>query len=312
MAGRGRTDSSPQHDGDSVASATRALVDATSTLSRLLGKQVSIVSEEVGEAIASGLRDAARGLADASESVDNAAGARSPRGSQRRRDRVDRTRADLLAAAGRVFAAQGYEGASVGDVAADAGYTKGAVYAHFGSKSELFLALAREQVLCADPVAHAAAGASDRADADADGGSAAEAAADADSAPGLASAVAQQLGQSVADPSLLLALEVLAYAVRHPEARPELGQLFTEAIGVLAGQVRDDRVARAGSGAPGPSGGPSGRSAATPPEPDQGDVDAAVGLLAVSNVTAMLAAISIAPPLSIDAGSRIVARLLDR
>jgi len=246
-------------------------------------------------AIASGLRDAARGLAYASARVDGATGARGPRGNQRRRDRVDRTRADLLAAAGRVFAAQGYEGASVGDVAADAGYTKGAVYAHFGSKSELFLALAREQVLCADPVSHAAALADDGA-----------------APPDLARAVSQQLGQSVADPSLLLALEVLAYAVRHPEARPELGQLFTEAIGVLAGQVRDDRVARAGSSAPGPSGGPSGRSAATPPEPDQGDVDAAVGLLAVSNVTAMLAAISIAPPLSIDAGSRIVARLLDR
>ena len=302
MAGRGRTDGSPQHDGDSVASATRALVDATSTLSRLLGKQVSIVSEEVGEAIASGLRDAARGLADASESVDNAAGARSPRGSQRRRDRVDRTRADLLAAAGRVFAAQGYEGASVGDVAADAGYTKGAVYAHFGSKSELFLALAREQVLCADPIGHASA-------ADADLRAHDRSAADAAAPPDLASAVSQQLGRSVADPSLLLALEVLAYAVRHPEARPELGQLFTEAIGVLAGQVRDDRVARSGSGATGSA---AGRAAATAPEPNQGDVDAAVGLLAVANITAMLAAISVAPPLSIEAGSRIVATLLDR
>ena len=292
MAGRGRTSDSPQHDGDSVASATRALVDATSTLSRLLGKQVSLVSEEVGEAIASGLRDAARGLADASESVDKASNGHGPKGAQRRRDRVDRTRADLLAAAGRVFAAQGYEGASVGDVAADAGYTKGAVYAHFGSKSELFLALARELVLCADPVSHAQPLPADGA------------------APGdLAGAVSQQLSASVSDPSLLLALEVLAYAVRHPESRPELAQLFTEAIDVLAGQVRDDRLTRAAAD---PTGQPSGSAARGAPEPDQGDVDAAVGLLAVANIAAMLSAISVAPPRSIDAGSRIVAKLLDR
>lgn len=40
----------------------------------------------------------------------------------------------LLDAAARVFARQGAEGAGLDDVAADAGFTKGAVYSNFGSK----------------------------------------------------------------------------------------------------------------------------------------------------------------------------------
>ncbi len=52
-----------------------------------------------------------------------------------------RTREALISAARRVFAAEGYSGASLDKIAAEAGYTKGAVYAHFASKEELFLSL---------------------------------------------------------------------------------------------------------------------------------------------------------------------------
>lgn len=52
-----------------------------------------------------------------------------------------RTREALLAAAQRVFAAEGYSRASLDQIAAEAGYTKGAVYAHFSSKEDLFLEL---------------------------------------------------------------------------------------------------------------------------------------------------------------------------
>jgi AcrR family transcriptional regulator len=51
------------------------------------------------------------------------------------------TRADLLAAAGRVFARRGYEGASIAEVADEAGYSHGAVYSNFEGKQDLFLAL---------------------------------------------------------------------------------------------------------------------------------------------------------------------------
>jgi AcrR family transcriptional regulator len=56
-----------------------------------------------------------------------------------REERRRRTRSELIDAAGRVFARRGLERASVDEVAADAGFTKGAVYANFASKEELFL-----------------------------------------------------------------------------------------------------------------------------------------------------------------------------
>jgi AcrR family transcriptional regulator len=55
-----------------------------------------------------------------------------------RREQHARTRRELLEAAGRVFAARGLD-ASIDEIAAEAGYTKGAFYASFGSKEELFL-----------------------------------------------------------------------------------------------------------------------------------------------------------------------------
>jgi AcrR family transcriptional regulator len=56
-----------------------------------------------------------------------------------RKERQERTRSCLLESAARVFARRGLAQASVDQIAADAGFTKGAVYANFGSKEELFL-----------------------------------------------------------------------------------------------------------------------------------------------------------------------------
>jgi AcrR family transcriptional regulator len=262
---------------DTVGAATRAIADATATLSKLLGKQMADVSTEVSEAIAASLRDAAQGLADASASVERRSGGW--RAAERRRERVDRTRADLMAAAGRVFAAQGYEGASVGDIAAEAGYTKGALYAHFGSKSDLFIALARER-LDGDRPARPRAPNGDLAD---------------DLSTGLEAAGG--------DPALLLALEILAYAVRHPESRDELGPLFDAALQRLAERVRDDRVTRGRDpGAPGDA----------PATVTRDDLDTALGLLAVSNVAGMLAEIAVTPRTMSSAGARLIGRLLSR
>lgn len=55
--------------------------------------------------------------------------------------RKDETRARLLAAAADLFAEQGVDAVSVDAVAEAAGRTSGAVYAHFGSKQGLLLAL---------------------------------------------------------------------------------------------------------------------------------------------------------------------------
>src|SRR5471030_2010213 len=53
----------------------------------------------------------------------------------------DQTRERLLDAAQTVFMKKGFVAASVEDIAAAAGYTRGAFYSNFGSKSALFLEL---------------------------------------------------------------------------------------------------------------------------------------------------------------------------
>ncbi|MFF7396654.1 TetR/AcrR family transcriptional regulator [Achromobacter sp. NPDC008082] len=55
----------------------------------------------------------------------------------------DQTRQRLLDAAQSVFLSKGFVAASVEDIAELAGYTRGAFYSNFGSKSELFLQLLR-------------------------------------------------------------------------------------------------------------------------------------------------------------------------
>jgi AcrR family transcriptional regulator len=56
-----------------------------------------------------------------------------------------RTRELLLEAAARTFAAKGFAGASVDEIAQAAGYTVGALYSNFGSKERLFVELMRSR-----------------------------------------------------------------------------------------------------------------------------------------------------------------------
>lgn len=58
----------------------------------------------------------------------------------------DEVRRALLDAAARVFARRGIDAASLDDVAAAAGFTKGAVYSNFGSKEGLVAALVDDRV----------------------------------------------------------------------------------------------------------------------------------------------------------------------
>jgi len=59
--------------------------------------------------------------------------------------KTDATKRKLLKAARRIFARDGFEGASINDIAAEAGHTRGAFYAHFKAKEDLFFALLEEQ-----------------------------------------------------------------------------------------------------------------------------------------------------------------------
>lgn len=58
-----------------------------------------------------------------------------------RREKQERTRTALLQAAAKLFCRHGLDGTSIADVAEEAGYTKGAFYANFRSKEELFLVM---------------------------------------------------------------------------------------------------------------------------------------------------------------------------
>lgn len=62
------------------------------------------------------------------------------------RPRRTEVRARILDAAMEVFAAEGFDGASINMIASTAGYTKGAVYSNFDSKDNLFLALIDREV----------------------------------------------------------------------------------------------------------------------------------------------------------------------
>jgi AcrR family transcriptional regulator len=77
-----------------------------------------------------------------------------PRGSRRkgagkgpstRAERQATTRAALLRSASRLICRRGMHGASIDAIAADAGYTKGAFYANFASKQDLFLTMLEDK-----------------------------------------------------------------------------------------------------------------------------------------------------------------------
>ena len=58
-----------------------------------------------------------------------------------RERRLEHTRSLLLDAAEDVFAEKGFAPATLDDIAQAAGYTKGAIYKHFATKEDLFLAV---------------------------------------------------------------------------------------------------------------------------------------------------------------------------
>src|SRR5918997_2132598 len=63
-----------------------------------------------------------------------------------RAERQQRTRGGLVDAAERLFTEQGFHATSLDAVAAEAGFTKGAVYSNFASKEDLFIAVYERRV----------------------------------------------------------------------------------------------------------------------------------------------------------------------
>lgn len=139
-----------------------------------------------------------------------------------REERKAETRAALLDAAGRVFARRGYHAASVDEVAAEAGYSTGALYSNFEGKEDLFLALLQREI--------------------------------EQQAEGVAAAVAERrtlderarggaeywIGFLDREPELvLLFMEFWAYAVRNPSVRSRFAARYAEVRSSLARIISD-------------------------------------------------------------------------
>jgi len=132
------------------------------------------------------------------------------------------TRERLLGAARTVFARRGYHGASVEEIAAEAGYSTGALYSNFDGKQALFLALLdreidehareiEEAVRERDTVAERARG-----------------------------GAARWMAMIEREPELqLLFMEFWAYAGRDPKVRRQVAASFARARAVLTRLISD-------------------------------------------------------------------------
>ena len=114
------------------------------------------------------------------------------------------TRRRLLAAAEKTFARDGFEAARLEDIAGLAGYTRGAFYANFRSKEDIFFALLEDWV--AERIAEVSALLAKHAN-----------------PAKRVRALREHYAQLAKDRRLvLLSLEFKLYAIRHPEAHARL------------------------------------------------------------------------------------------
>jgi AcrR family transcriptional regulator len=205
-----------------LRSASRAVREATAELNRVLRRKVTDATTQTHREVAAVTsttsqvtREIAEELRQATKDINEAVQAASAR-LKGNSSKAERTRSELLAAAARVFAEKGYEGASVGDVATAAGYTKGALYANFDSKEALLLALAREAL------------ANDEARTQIQDLTVSEAFTSCVDSP-----------EHTAN--TLLGLELYLYGIRHPQARGALVPLLAQSQDLAAGVVRRTR-----------------------------------------------------------------------
>ena len=194
--------------GEDLRTAVRAVKDAIAGFSHALAQGLADVGTDVSSEITGELTEASRELAHALDDKAIFVGVAVGRGA--RAGRAESTRADLIAAARQVFADKGYEAASVADLASAAGYTKGALYAHFPSKEALFLAVIEDAQARACEDSYESVG---------HGGLATD--------------------DDMRD--VMLSLEAYLYALRHPEQRAVLAPLAQTSLTRVIEQLRATR-----------------------------------------------------------------------
>jgi AcrR family transcriptional regulator len=132
------------------------------------------------------------------------------------------TRERLLRAARRVFARSGFHGASVEEVASEAGFSTGALYSNFTGKEDLFLALMEHEI-------------------NAHSREIAQAVSERDSMAERATGGARQWMIMIErEPEvLLLFMEFWAYGVRDAQVRPKVAARFAQVRELLTRLIAD-------------------------------------------------------------------------
>ena len=134
------------------------------------------------------------------------------------------TRQHLLDAAAIVFARDGFHGASIDEVAATAGFTKGAVYSNFKNKDDLFLELLDDRL--ARQFALVETILEDEPDMEPDEPHAPDG--------------RLRLATMNNDDWTLLYLEFLVYAARNPEAKAKLAESARQSRNIVVEMRRHD------------------------------------------------------------------------
>jgi AcrR family transcriptional regulator len=125
--------------------------------------------------------------------------------------RAEQTQQALLTAAEKIFARDGFEAARIEEIAAEAGRTRGAFYANFENKTDVFLALRNQMIrrrarALKDRIEHLLPGET-RADA----------------------ILSYIMEEFTAPQEMLLQIEFKLFALRHPERLAELAELHLAA-----------------------------------------------------------------------------------
>ena len=132
------------------------------------------------------------------------------------------TRERLLTAARSAFARSGFHGASVDEIASEAGFSTGALYSNFDGKEDLFLVLMEREIDEHAREISEAVGARDSMAEKATGGA------------------RQWMTMIDREPELLLLfMEFWAYGVRDPQMRPKVAARFAQMRQVITKLIAD-------------------------------------------------------------------------
>lgn len=141
-AARTKAEATAQETAARAEAEARAEAAQTEAAARAeAAREAAARTEAAARAEAAQTEAAARAEAAREAAARAEAEARAEAQARGRRERRARTRDALLGAAQRLWAERGIHGASLDDVAAAAGMTKGAVYSNFAGKTDLLLAL---------------------------------------------------------------------------------------------------------------------------------------------------------------------------